>query len=186
MQPIRHRRGLSGVGEALDAFRRIVQALRMERAGSRPRGISSAQLFALQQIAEHPGASVNDLAALTFTHQSSVSVVVQRLVAEGLVIRTVAADDRRRQSLELTAPGRRLLRRAPAAVQQRLIDAISALSAADRRALAGSLSKVASLVAPDQAAPPMFFEDEPRSASRARRPRTSKRSRSSAPRRRGR
>ena len=100
---------------ALDAFRRIVQALRMDRGSARRApGVSSAQLFALQQLAEHPGASINDLAALTFTHQSSVSVVVQRLVEQRLVARTTAADDRRRQSLEVTAQGRRLLRRAPA------------------------------------------------------------------------
>ena len=50
------------------------------RSASRSARLGSAQLFALQQIAEHPDASVNDIAALTFTHQSSVSVVIQRLV----------------------------------------------------------------------------------------------------------
>ena len=66
---------------ALDAFRHIVQALRVGRARVEQTGLSSAQLFALQQIAEHPDASINDVAALTFTHQSSVSVVIQRLVS---------------------------------------------------------------------------------------------------------
>ena len=146
------------VRAALDAFRRIVRALRMDRAG-RPRGLSSAQLFALQRIAEHPGASINDLAALTFTHQSSVSVVIQRLVEQRLVVRRVSAADRRRHSLELTAEGRRLLRRAPAAVQEGLIAALSTLPAAERRALARSLEKIARVVAPEDAAhPPMFFE----------------------------
>jgi DNA-binding MarR family transcriptional regulator len=146
------------VRAALDAFRRIVRALRMDRAG-RPRGLSSAQLFALQQIAEHPRASINDLAALTFTHQSSVSVVIQRLVEQGLVVRKVSAEDRRRQSLELTGEGRRVLRRAPAAVQESLIAAISTLPAAERRALARSLEKVARVIAPEDAEhPPMFFE----------------------------
>jgi DNA-binding MarR family transcriptional regulator len=151
---------------ALDAFRRIVQALRMDRGSARrPPGVSSAQLFALQRLAEHPGASINDLAALTFTHQSSVSVVVQRLVEQHLVARTTASDDRRRQSLEVTAQGRRLLRRAPAAVQERLIAALASLSAAERRALAGSLVHIADIVAPGQPAPPMFFEDRPPAAS---------------------
>ena len=68
---------------ALDAFRHIVQALRVGRAGEDAGGLGSAQLFALQQIAEHPDASINDVAALTFTHQSSVSVVIQRLVGSG-------------------------------------------------------------------------------------------------------
>jgi DNA-binding MarR family transcriptional regulator len=138
-----------------------VQALRAgARDGERRAGLSSAQLFALQQIAEHPGASINDVAALTFTHQSSVSVVIQRLVAQRLVAKGAPSHDRRRQHLELTAAGRRVLRSAPAVVQERLIAAISALRAADRRALARSLAVVARLVDPKgDTHPPMLFED---------------------------
>jgi len=147
---------------ALDAFRRIVQALRVGRAGDRAAGLGSAPLFALQQIAEHPDASVNDVAVLTCTHQSSVSVVIQRLVRQRLVAKVASSQDRRRQQLVVTARGRRLLDRAPVAVQEHLIAAIAALPAADRRALARSLSAVAQLVAPPGAAPhpPMFFEDD--------------------------
>lgn len=146
---------------ALDAFRHIVQALRVGRAGEGYAGLGSAQLFALQQIAEHPDASINDVAALTCTHQSSVSVVIQRLVRQRLVAKVASSQDRRRQRLAVTAKGRRLLGRAPAAVQEHLIAAIATLPEADRRALARSLSAVARLVAPDGAAPhpPMFFED---------------------------
>jgi DNA-binding MarR family transcriptional regulator len=146
---------------ALDAFRHIVQALRVGRAGGHSAGLGSAQLFALQQIAEHPDASINDVAALTCTHQSSVSVVIQRLVRQRLVAKVPSSQDRRRQRLGVTAKGRRLLGRAPVAVQEHLIAAIAALPAADRRTLARSLSAVARLVAPDGAAPhpPMFFED---------------------------
>jgi DNA-binding MarR family transcriptional regulator len=146
----------------LDAFRRIVQALRVgARDGEYHTGLGSAQLFALQQIAEHPGASINDVAALTFTHQSSVSVVIQRLVAQRLVARVAARHDRRRQRLELTAAGRRALRSAPGVVQERLISAIAALPAAERRTLSRALGDVARLVRPTGTAPhpPMLFED---------------------------
>ena len=149
------------VRQALDAFRRIVQSLRLG-AGEveRRTGLSSAQLFALQLIADHPSLSINDLAALTYTHQSSVSVVVQRLVARRLVVKVAAADDKRRQRLELTARGRRARHRAPAAVQERLIAAVAALSAADRRALARTLGRVARAIAPDGVTVvPMLFEE---------------------------
>jgi DNA-binding MarR family transcriptional regulator len=146
---------------ALDAFRHIVQALRAGRGGAGSAGLGSAQLFALQQIAEHPDASINDVAALTCTHQSSVSVVIQRLVRQGLVAKVASSQDRRRQRLAVTAKGRRRLGRAPVAIQEHLIAAIAALPAADRRALARSLSTIARVVAPDGVAPhpPMFFED---------------------------
>jgi DNA-binding MarR family transcriptional regulator len=102
-----------------------------------------------------------DVAALTFTHQSSVSVVIQRLVRRRLVAKVAARDDRRRQCLALTAGGRRMLRRTPVATQERLINAIAVLPAAERRQLARSLGAVALAVAPKGAAPhpPMFFEE---------------------------
>jgi len=158
------------VRAALDAFRSIVQALRLGAGGSSA-GLSSAQLFALQLIAEHPSLSINELAALTFTHQSSVSVVVQRLVAQRMVAKIASPEDRRRHCLAVTAKGKAAVRRAPKAVQQQLIAAIAALPAADRRALARSLSAVARLVAPAGAAPhpPMFFEDDVSGGRRTRR-----------------
>jgi DNA-binding MarR family transcriptional regulator len=162
---------LPDVRVALDAFRRIVQALRIGRAGEGYAGLGTAQLFALQQIAEHPDASITEVAALTCTHQSSVSVVIQRLVRQRLVAKVTSSEDRRRQRLAVTAKGRRLLGRAPVAVQEYLIAAIAALPAADRRALARSLSAVAQMVAPAGAAPhpPMFFESDVSGERRARR-----------------
>jgi DNA-binding MarR family transcriptional regulator len=141
-------------------LRYIVQALRVGRAGEQRSGLSSARLFALQQIADHPDASVNDIAELTFTHQSSVSVVIQRLVRQRLVTKVPASDDRRRQRLALTEKGRRVLKHAPAAVQEQLIAAVAGLRASDRRVLARSLGEIARLIAPGDHAPhpPMFFE----------------------------
>ncbi|HJY34709.1 MAG TPA: hypothetical protein VJ260_07640, partial [Vicinamibacterales bacterium] len=50
----------------LDAVRRIVRELHeSSRAAEKQVGLSGAQLFVLQTLAEHPGASLNDLAART-------------------------------------------------------------------------------------------------------------------------
>lgn len=154
-------RGADDVRRALEAFRRIVQALRTPGATRGSLHLSHAQLFALQRIAEHPRASINDIAALTFTHQSSVSVVVQRLVERRLVAKVAASDDRRRQRLAVTRRGRDVLVRASSAVPERLITAISALPVEDRRRLAKTLDVVAKKVSPvrDRVHPPMFMED---------------------------
>ena len=146
------------VRAALDAFRHIVQALRPNADGAAR--VSGARLFALQQIADHPDASVNDIAGLTFTHQSSVSVVIQRLVEAGLVAKLTSDTDRRRFRLAVTAKGRRALERAPTTAQERLIAAIAELSVADRKTLARLLRAVAGSVTPagSRAHPPMFFE----------------------------
>lgn len=140
----RNRRVADDVRVSVEAFRRIVQTLRTSaREAEQRTGLTSAQLLALQQLASSPGASVNDLAALTFTHQSSVSVVVRRLVKRRLVAKVASEDDRRRVQLQLTSAGAALVRRSPDPGQERLLSAISSLAPAARRALANSLTKMA-------------------------------------------
>src|SRR4051812_35623690 len=152
------------VRAVLDNLRRIVQALRVGTKHPGRAALGTAQLFALEQIARHPGASINDVADLTFTHQSSVSVVVQRLVERGLVVRGPPTADRRRSQLEVTAAGRRILRTAPDIVQQRLIAGIAARPPRERARLAAALGDIARIVAPQDgaSAPPMLFEDSGR------------------------
>jgi DNA-binding MarR family transcriptional regulator len=159
------------VREALDALRRIVQVLRASsRDIERRVGLSSAQLFALHQLSGAPGASVNDLAARTFTHQSSVSVVIQRLVKRRLVAKETAPGDRRRVELRLTDSGRALVRRSPEPMQDRLIAGISGLSHTERHTLTRALNEIASTMGHDDELPPMLFEERrPRARKRVRR-----------------
>jgi DNA-binding MarR family transcriptional regulator len=147
----------------LDAIRRIVQVLRTSsREAETQVGLTAAQLFALQQLASLPGASVNELAARTFTHQSSVSVVVQRLVERKLVAKVISRDDRRRVRLALTDAGRAVLRRSPEPVQDRLIAGIAALPVSQRQVFTQALSSIAQVLAANDAAPPMLFEEKGR------------------------
>ncbi len=142
----------------LDGIRHIVQRLReSSREAERRVGLTAAQLFVLRQLADADGLSINELGARTYTHQSSVSVVVSRLVSGGLVRRRPAAADARRRELSLTARGRRALDTAPEAAQADLIRALQGLPAAQRRALAGAMRAIARELAA-QPRPAMFFE----------------------------
>jgi len=145
--------------DVLDAVRRIVQTLHeSSRRAERELGVSGAQLFVLQRLAESPAASLNELAERTHTHQSSVSVVVAKLVARGLVRRSKAAGDGRRLELSVTPAGRRLASRAPHAAQDRLIAAVNKLSTPRRAVLADVLTDLAQAVSGTGRAG-MFFED---------------------------
>ena len=147
----------------LDGVRRIVHALRESSRRSEQRfGLSGAQLFVLHKLGESQPASVNDLAARTHTHQSSVSTVVSRLVEGGFVRRQRSAADARQVELSLTPKGRRLASRAPDVAQERLIAAIARLSAPRRRALASGLSELAAAVHRVSDTPAMFFEEKGR------------------------
>ena len=122
-------------------------------------GLTGAQLFVVRLLAEAPAQSVNDLAARTGTHQSTVSVLVSRLVARGLVTRSTDAADARRVTLALTPAGRALTRKAPTPAYARLADALRRLPQRERRALAQSLSRL--LDEMDEGAPATGILEEP-------------------------
>jgi DNA-binding MarR family transcriptional regulator len=144
-------------GAVLDSLRHLVRALRAAPSG--------AQLFVLHTLARgRAGRSVNELAAETLTDQSSVSVVVARLVERGLVSRRVSKEDARRVELSITAAGRATLRKAEKPPQVRLVAAIRALPPSELAPTARALSRlVAAIGAPTDEPAPMFFaEDQPR------------------------
>jgi DNA-binding MarR family transcriptional regulator len=144
----------------LEALRRLVQALRVTARDAESRhGVSAAQLFILHLLEQDGPASVNDLAGRSFTHQSSVSVVVTRLAAAGLVVRTRSASDARRAEVALTARGRALLRRVPEPAQARLLSALAGVAPAERRALARGLGALVREMGVADGVAGMFFED---------------------------
>ncbi len=146
----------------LNALRQIVRSLRVSsRTAEQKVGLSGAQLFVLQCLARQSPCSVNELAARTATDQSSVSVVVSRLVARGHVRRTTSKTDRRRVDLTLTRSGRTLLEQAPEAAQDRLIAALAQLSTAELKSLARLLGKVVDIADVATEAPSLFFEEGP-------------------------
>lgn len=149
------------VTKILDDLRRIVQVLReSSRASEQQLGVSGAQLFVLKALAGSRAISLNELAARTYTHQSTVSVVVKRLVDRGLVSRVTSELDARRIELELTRRGRALLARAPRATQDRLIEGLEKLPRKQRQALATALHDWVEVMQLDEEAPAMFFEDK--------------------------
>src|SRR3954469_4029871 len=145
----------------LEAVRRIVRMLRQSAREAQQRtGLSGAQLFVLQQLRAAGGAlTPGELAQRTLTHQSSVSVVVRRLVDKGFVSRARSASDARRIELTLTAAGRKAARRVPRLAQERLIEAVDGLPPAARAGLASGLAALVDRLGLRDAAAPMFFEE---------------------------
>ena len=154
-------RGVREANRAMDGLRRIVRALRVGNVRAEAsHGISSAQLFALRSIDAQPGGSLSDLAARTLTSQSTVSEVVARLVAQGLITRVSSADDRRRIELRVSAEGRKIVEAAPATIQEQLAAGYLSLPSDQQTALADGME--AWIIAAGLSATPaaMFFEDK--------------------------
>ena len=143
----------------MDALRRLVRALSASaRGGAGTGGVSGAHLFVLRQIAAAPGLSVGELATRTLARQSTVSEVVARLVAGGLVRRRPSAADARQVELSLTPLGRRRIARVGPTAQERLADALAAMPPARREALVDGLEAWLAAAGLADVPPTMFFE----------------------------
>jgi DNA-binding MarR family transcriptional regulator len=145
----------------MDALRRVVRALRVSaRTAERRFGVSGAQLFVLEKLAEAPARAVDELAERTFTDQSSVSIVLTRLEERGLVVRRQSKEDARRVEIALTPGGRALARKAPEPAQERLIAGLRRLRPTQLRSLARGLAALVHALELAGEPPGMFFEDQ--------------------------
>jgi MarR family transcriptional regulator, organic hydroperoxide resistance regulator len=71
-------------------------------------GVTGPQRFTLRMLGHAPGLGAGELAELLQLHPSTLTGILQRLEAGGLVRRTTDRKDTRRISLELTPAGRKV------------------------------------------------------------------------------
>jgi len=156
------------VSRAINALRRMVRGLRSAAENvERQLSISAAQLFVLRELSNLPDQSVKDLASVTMTTHSTVSQVVGQLIAKRLVTRTTDKLDKRRSVLRLTRQGTVLLRKAPRAIQEDLVDGFALLTPQERRGLATGLEKWLATSGLSRARAAMLFEKQARPRKRA-------------------
>jgi DNA-binding MarR family transcriptional regulator len=144
----------------VNGIRRLERGLRLAaRHIETATRLSAAQLFVLEQLALAPAESLGSLAERTFTDRSSVSAVVDRLVALRLVSRQSSPRDRRRHRLRITAAGRRVLAAAPSPPAAQLIAALNRLRPAELSGLARGLARLNELLGLSAQPARMLFED---------------------------
>ena len=145
----------------MDALRALVRELRLSsRAVERSIGVSGAQLFVLEELADSPARSVNELAGRTATHQSTVSIVTAKLAARGLVMQQPSREDARRTETTITDAGRELLKIAPETAQHRIITALRSTAPKRVKELAGALEALVRTMGIEHERVPMFLEDD--------------------------
>ena len=138
--------GKSDKTRIVDSLRTIARELRSGGRHVEGAGVTSAQLDVLKALQSGPAYSINELAARTFTHQSSVSTVVGRLADDGLVSRNSSKADARRTSISLTSAGRAMLKRSSDSSEQRLLSAMKGLTRQELSDVAGCLEKLGAIL----------------------------------------
>jgi DNA-binding MarR family transcriptional regulator len=149
------------VARIVQALRRIVQALHTYSQEVREQyGLTGPQLWALKTLQDRGPMLMGRLATALAVHQSSVSVLVRRLEARGLVSRVRAGTDRRFVMLELTRRGAALVAHAPTAAQGRLLHGLQAQSPDEVRHIRQAVDRLAQAMQATDVKVRFFFSDE--------------------------
>jgi MarR family transcriptional regulator, organic hydroperoxide resistance regulator len=140
------RKGGSSVARAalelqtLQAFRTIFGSARIHDAEVRSTAsISGSLLWALSEIAQSTGMSVNALSKRMALHQSTASNLVNNLVERNLIRRIRDGSDQRVVQLHVSTDGKRMLNRAPGPAAGLLVDALRHLNATELAQLRNDL-----------------------------------------------
>jgi DNA-binding MarR family transcriptional regulator len=153
--------GSDSVSTIMDSLRLIVKAVhKSSRQSQDSVGLTTAQLFVLQHLQSGDDLSINDLATLTFTHQSTVSEVVARLIRRKFIVRRPAGLDRRKVMVTLTREGGKALSNAPETAQTKIIRALQKLRPAEKNELARLMHIVIRTAEFDDDTPTLFFEKD--------------------------
>jgi MarR family transcriptional regulator, organic hydroperoxide resistance regulator len=129
-ESVKTERRRRNIGEIVDSIRLLQGAgQRQSREFVRKHGITGQQLGALRIVSLSPRISLGELGERMFLHISTVSGIVDRLERKGYVTRERDGEDRRVVHLNVTADGRRVIRRTPLAGMGLLIHTIDQLPA---------------------------------------------------------
>mgnify|MGYP005825315665 FL=1 len=135
------------VSDALVAIRRIVRAAEFaSRDLSRTTGLTPSQLIVLQIVAREGEPGAGAIAEAARLSQATVTALLDKLEARGLVVRHRRSEDRRRISVELTPEGRRTLAEMPDVLQDRFAARFEKLADWEQASVIAGLERVAALL----------------------------------------
>ena len=131
----------------LVAIRKIIQASDMHSNSiRRTAGLTSPQLLLMRAIWNYPETPIGKLSKKICLSQSTVTIILDHLEAEGLAIRTRSSVDRRRVYAELTEKGLQTLQVAPSPLQVHFIEQFENLAEYEQSSLLSSLQQIAAMM----------------------------------------
>lgn len=129
--------------KVLKQFRLIYGSVKRQfRQVEKACGISGSQLWLLHEIGKTPEVGISELASRLSIHQSTCSLLVEKLRGKGLVEKIRTDQDQRRVGLKITRAGRKALALAPGPAEGVLPEALQAMSAADLKKMHTNLDNL--------------------------------------------
>jgi len=121
----------------------FTESRRLSKDEASQYGVTPTQLTVLKLLAEIGDLSLGTLSKEIRAHNSTVTGIVDRMEAAGLVERARSEEDRRVWIIRLTHAGRKVADRARISPWETLKNALSTLSRDDQQRLTQILNKVA-------------------------------------------
>jgi len=132
---------------ALVALRRILRATEEHRRSvARESGLTPVQLRVMGLLASEVHSTQKALAGQLRVSQATVSVLIDRLEAKGLVRRDRSDRDRRQTDLTLTDSGAAAVQSAPDPLHDRFVERFEALEDFEQASIIAALERVAHLL----------------------------------------
>lgn len=133
--------------EILRSLRRITRAIDLySRELASGFGLTGPQLVCLRTLAAMEACTPSRLAREVDLSQATITGIVDRLEAQGLVRRQRDKRDRRKVSVHVTDAGRALLERAPSPLHSRFLKRLSELPEPERQAIRSTLELVVTMM----------------------------------------
>lgn len=149
------------VAQIVQGLRRIVKALHTySQEVYRNYGLTAPQLWALKTLQRTGPLATGDLAVALAVHQSSVSILVDRLEQRSLVRRVRGARDRRVVQIGLTRRGAALSAMAPEPAQGRLLHGLLAMPAREVREVRRAVERLVLAMEAGDTDARFFFTNE--------------------------
>lgn len=132
---------------SLIALRRILRATELYgRELARAAGLTAVQIRVLQIVAETGTSTPKTISARMGVSQPTMTTLIDRLVAKGLVERRRSETDRRQMNIFITPAGREAIDRAPDPLHDRYVEAFDALEDWEQAMLVAALERIAALL----------------------------------------
>lgn len=133
--------------EILRSLRRITRAIDLySRQLASKHGLTGPQLVCLRTLLRLGPVTPSVLSREMDLSQATVTGILDRLAAQGLLGRTRHAEDRRRVIVDLTEAGRNVLRSAPSPLQDIFSGRLASLSVEERAAIHDSLERIVEMM----------------------------------------
>jgi DNA-binding MarR family transcriptional regulator len=133
--------------ELLVSIRQVIRAIDLySKKLNKETGLTSSQLLVLQDIGQHEGTMVKDIANRITLSSATVTSILDRLEARGLLVRQRSENDRRRVGLFLTETGSAAIKDSPTLLQEHFINRFESMEQWEQSQMVATMQRIASMM----------------------------------------